>query len=58
MKKILIIALTLAMAFAPVSLLAETSYDGVEVSMSGITLSINGGNVHIVGDGGLQPDGS
>ncbi len=52
MKKIFIIALTLAMAFAPISLRAETPADGIEMSVNGITLSVNGGNVHIVGANG------
>ena len=52
MKKIFIIALTLTMACAPVSMLAQSDRDGIEVSMSGITLSVNGGNVHIVGANG------
>ena len=52
MKKICIITLTLAMAFAPFSMLAEPVSDGIEMSASGIQLSINGGNVHIVGANG------
>lgn len=52
MKKIFIIALTLAMAFAPASLYAQAEREGIEVSVSGITLSISGGNVHIVGASG------
>lgn len=52
MKKIFIIAFTLAMAFAPVSMYAQTEREGIEVSVSGITLSISGGNVHIVGASG------
>ena len=52
MKKIFIISLTLAMAFAPISVLAEPASDGIEVSVSGITLSINGGNVTISGANG------
>ena len=52
MKKIFIITLTLAMAFAPISMLAETSAESIEMSASGIQLSINGGNVHIVGANG------
>ena len=52
MKKILIIALTLAMSFAPVSMLAQSERDGIEASASGIQLTTNGGNVHIVGAGG------
>lgn len=52
MKKIFIISLTLAMAFAPISMYAETDRDGIEVSLSGITLSINGGNVSISGANG------
>ena len=52
MKKIFIIALTLAMVCTPVSMLAQSDRDGIEVSMSGITLSISDGNVHIVGANG------
>ena len=52
MKKIFIIALTLAMAFAPISVLAEPMSDGIEMSASGIQLNVNGGNVHIVGANG------
>ncbi len=52
MKKIFIITLTFAMAFAPVSMLAQTERDGIEMSVSGITLSVSGGNVHIVGANG------
>ena len=52
MKKICIITLTLAMAFAPISLLAEIPADSIEMSASGIQLSVNGGNVHIVGANG------
>ena len=52
MKKIFIISLTLAMAFAPISMLAESERDGIEMSVSGITLSISGGNVHINGANG------
>lgn len=52
MKKIFIIALTLGMAFAPMSMLAQSERDGIEMSVSGITLSITGGNVHIVGANG------
>lgn len=52
MKKIFIISLTLAMAFAPISMLADTERDGIEMSVSGISLSINGGNVTISGANG------
>ena len=52
MKKIFIIALTLAMAFTPVSMLAQTERDGIEMSVSGITLSIKDGNVTISGANG------
>lgn len=52
MKKIFIIALTLAMVFAPISMQAQTERDGIEMSVSDITLTINGGNVHIIGANG------
>ena len=51
MKKIFIITLTLAMAFAPLSMLADPMADGIEV-VSGIQLTIKDGNVHIVGANG------
>lgn len=49
MKKIFIISLSLAMAFVPITMQAETERDGIEMPVSDITLSVNGGNVHIVG---------
>lgn len=52
MKKIFIIALCFAMFSAPVCMQAQTDRDGIEVTVSGITLSISGGNVHITGASG------
>ena len=52
MKRYFIISLTLAMAFAPISMLAETEHDGIEMSMSGISISVNGGNVRVAGANG------
>ena len=52
MKKIFIISLTLAMAFAPMSMQAQSERESIEMSVSGISLSINGGNVHIIGANG------
>jgi len=52
MKKFYIITLTLAMAFAPLTIMAEPASDGIEMSVSGISLSIKDGNVHIVGANG------
>lgn len=52
MKKFYIITLMLAMAFAPITMLAETERDGIEMSVSGISLTVNNGNVHIVGANG------
>lgn len=40
------------MAFAPISMLAETEHDGIEMSMSGISISVNGGNVRVAGANG------
>ena len=51
-KKFYIITLTLAMAFAPLTIMAEPASDGIEMSVSGISLSIKDGNVHIVGANG------
>ena len=52
MKRFFIIALTLAMVFAPISLLAETEHDGIEMSLSGISIIVNGGNVRVSGANG------
>lgn len=52
MKQIFIITLSFAMLFAPIPVLAEPMSDGIEMSASGMTFSINGGNVHIVGANG------
>ena len=52
MKKFFIISLTLAMVIAPVSMLAEPMADGIEMSVSGISLNIKDGNVHITGANG------
>lgn len=52
MKKFYIITLTLAMVFAPLTIMAEPASDGIEMSVSGISLSIKDGNVHIVGANG------
>ena len=52
MKKFYIITLTLAMAFAPLTIMAEPASDGIEMSVTGISLSIKDGNVHIVGANG------
>jgi hypothetical protein len=49
MKKIFIISLTIAMALTPISMLAQMERESIEMSVSGISLSITGGNVHIVG---------
>lgn len=40
------------MAFAPLTIMAEPASDGIEMSVSGISLSIKDGNVHIVGANG------
>ena len=52
MKKLFIILFTIAMTIAPISMLAQSEREGIEVSVSGIQLSINAGNVHIVGANG------
>ena len=40
------------MVFAPISLLAETEHDGIEMSLSGISIIVNGGNVRVSGANG------
>ena len=40
------------MAFAPIPMLAETFAESIEMSASNIQISVNDGNVHIVGANG------
>lgn len=40
------------MAFAPISMFAEAFADGIEMSVSSISISVNGGNVHVSGANG------
>ena len=40
------------MVFAPISMLAETEHDGIEMSLSGISIIVNGGNVRVSGANG------
>lgn len=54
MKKLFIITLCLTMAFAPLSVYAETEREGIEASASGVQLTVSDGNVHIVGANGMM----
>lgn len=51
-KNFYTIALAIALCFSSLSLYSQAERDGIEVSMSGITLSITASNVHITGANG------
>ena len=40
------------MAFAPISIMADTEHDGIEMSASGVSITVNGGNVRVAGANG------
>lgn len=52
MKKIVLILLPLALAIAPATMSAQNEHESMEASMSGITLTVNGSNVHVTGANG------
>lgn len=49
MKKIILILLPLALAFAPTSLYAQTEQEGIETSVSEVSVIVKGNSVRIVG---------
>ncbi len=48
-KKLQIIALSLLLIGAPISLVAQSERDDIETEMSAVTLSFNGSKVHVTG---------
>ena len=48
-KKLQIIALSLLLIGAPISLMAQSERDDIETEMSAVTLSVSGSKVHISG---------
>lgn len=48
-KKLQIIALSLLLIGAPISLMAQSEREDIETEMSAVTLSVNGSKVHITG---------
>ncbi len=48
-KRLQILALSLLLVAAPVSLMAQSERDDIETEMSAVTLSVNGSKVHING---------
>lgn len=49
MKKIILILLPLALAFAPISMSAQTEHESIETSVSGVTVVVKGNTVRITG---------
>lgn len=52
MKKIILLALPLALAFSPISMVAQVEHESVEMTTSGITISVSGNVVHVSGASG------
>lgn len=52
MKKFILILLPLVMAIAPVTVQAEPEHDTVETTLSGVTISVNGSQIHVTGANG------
>jgi len=48
-RELKIIALSLLLVAAPVSLMAQTERDEVETEISAVSLSVNGSKVHVTG---------
>ena len=42
MKKIILLALPLALALSPISMVAQVEHESVEMTTSGITISVSG----------------
>jgi len=51
-KKLQIIALSLLLVGAPMSLMAQGERDEIETEMSAVNLSVNGSKVHVTGADG------
>ncbi len=49
MKKIILVALPLALALSPISMVAQSDHESVEMTTSGITLTVNGNVVRVSG---------
>ena len=52
MKKIILLALPLALALSPISMVAQVEHESVEMTTSGITISVSGNVVHVSGASG------
>ena len=53
-KRLQIIALSLLLVGAPVSLMAQSERDEIETELTAVSLSVNGNKVHITGAEGLS----
>ncbi len=49
MKKIILLALPLALALSPICMVAQSDHESVEMTTSGITLTVNGNVVRVSG---------
>ncbi len=52
MKRIILLALPIALALSPISMVAQTEHESIEMTTSGITLTVSGNVVRVNGASG------
>ena len=52
MKRIILLALPIALAFSPISMVAQTEHESIEMTTSGITITVSGNVVRVNGASG------
>ncbi|MGN0233362.1 MAG: T9SS type A sorting domain-containing protein [Bacteroidaceae bacterium] len=52
MKKIILLALPLALALSPINMVAQVEHESIETTTSGVTVTVNGNVVRISGAAG------
>ena len=52
MKRIILLALPLALALSPIHTMAQAEHESIETTTSGVTITVNGNLVHVSGASG------
>lgn len=52
MKRIILLALPIALALSPISMVAQTEHESIEMTTSGITITVSGNVVRVNGASG------
>ena len=52
MKRIILLALPLALALSPIHTMAQAEHESIETTTSGVTITVNGNVVHVSGASG------